>query len=371
MDATEFENWLSGIATLNVPQRRRAWETLALSEASDDSVAADTARPGEGLAGACDAAASGGLSALPSPKGASGRGGADLVAELGQRRVDRRGCPHCDSHEVVRWGQSDALPRYRCKACRRTFNALTKTPLAHLRMKEKWSTQAQALIDGIATAKAAERCGVDYKTAFRQHIRIECAGRHRFLKSLAGDNPPSRARSPTALSGVVESDETFILESFKGRRSDLPRKARKRGGKSGKRGLSAEQIPVIVARDRHGATTDAVLPKLNRVSIAAALGGIVTPANEFCCDGGSAIVAFARKAGIPTTSCRHPANRTRARRISTLTTSMRITAASRSGCAASTALPRKTCPIIWGDAEPWRRWTTTPRPQIGYSEPSG
>ena len=27
-----------------------------------------------------------------------------------------------------------------------------------------------------------------------------------------------------------------------------------------KRGLSAEQIPVIVARDRHGATTDAVLP---------------------------------------------------------------------------------------------------------------
>jgi len=67
-----------------------------------------------------------------------------------------------------------------------------------------------------------------------------------------------------------------------------------------KRGISAEQIPVLVARDRHGATTDAVLPKLNRVSIAAALGGIVTSANEFCCDGGTAIVAFARRAGIPT-----------------------------------------------------------------------
>jgi hypothetical protein len=52
--------------------------------------------------------------------------------------------------------------------------------------------------------------------------------------------------------------------------------------------------------DRHGATTDAVLPTLNRVSIAAALGGVVIPTNEFCCDGGSAIVAFARKAGIPT-----------------------------------------------------------------------
>jgi transposase-like protein len=285
MDATEFENWLSGIATLNVPQRLGAWEALALSEVSYDSVAAAPARPVGGSASTNDAAISGDLSAVPSPKGASDRVGADLVAELGQRRVDRRGCPHCDSREVVRWGQSDALPRYRCKACRRTFNALTKTPLAHLRMKEKWGTQAQALIDGVTTAEAAERCGVDYTTAFRW--------RHRFLKSLAGDKP-------AALSGVVESDETFILESFKGKRSDLPRKARKRGGKSGKRGLSAEQIPVIVVRDRHGATTDAVLPKLNRVSIAAALGGIVTPANEFCCDGGSAIVAFARKAGIPT-----------------------------------------------------------------------
>lgn len=59
------------------------------------------------------------------------------------------------------------------------------------------------------------------------------------------------------------------------------------------------RIPVIVARDRSGATIDAVLPKLDRASITGALGGVVTPANQFCCDGGKAIVAFARKAGIP------------------------------------------------------------------------
>jgi hypothetical protein len=28
------------------------------------------------------------------------------------------------------------------------------------------------------------------------------------------------------------------------------------------------------------------------------LDGVVTPTNEFCCDGGTAIVAFARRAGI-------------------------------------------------------------------------
>ena len=184
---------------------------------------------------------------------------------------------------MVRWGNASGLPRHRCKSCARTFNALTKTPLAKLRMREKWSGQAGAMIDGLSLAKAARRCGVHHTTAFRW--------RHRFLAALSGDKPKT-------LSGIVESDETFILESFKGKRSGLPRKARKRGGSSAKRGLSAEQIPVIVARDRHGATTDAVLPRLSRASIAAALGGVVTKANAFCCDGGSAIVAFARRAEI-------------------------------------------------------------------------
>jgi hypothetical protein len=71
----------------------------------------------------------------------------------------------------------------------------------------------------------------------------------RFLTSLAGDNPPSRA---VALSRVVEGDETFILESFKGKRSGLPGKRRQIHQARD----SAEQIPVIVARDRQGATTD-------------------------------------------------------------------------------------------------------------------
>src|SRR5208282_2803170 len=277
MDVAEFDGWLSGIAALTPPQRRQAWQTLALSEASDcDDI--ETGPPW-----GVDIASSGAAAAPdqpptspPSPVARPlNRLGTDVVAELGQRRVDSVGCPHCDSLDVVHWGKASALPRYRCKGCQRTFNALTNTPLAGLRMKDKWPAQA----------KAAERCDVDYTTAFRW--------RHRFLISLAGDKPE-------ALSGIVEGDETFILESFKGQRSGMPRKARKRGGKSAKRGISAEQIPVLVARDRGGATTDAVLPKLNRVSITAALGGIVTSANEFCCDGGTAIVAFARRAGIPT-----------------------------------------------------------------------
>jgi hypothetical protein len=156
--------------------------------------------------------------------------------------------------------------------------------LARLRKKERWAAQAQALITGESLVKAADRCDVAVSTAFRW--------RHRFLAAPALDKP-------SRLTGIVEADETFILESFKGRRSDLPRRARKRGGTAAKRGLSAEQIPVLVARDRTGLTTDAVLPKLNRASVTAALGGVVTPDNQLCCDGGKAIVSFARKAKIP------------------------------------------------------------------------
>lgn len=277
MDRTAFEVWLGEIAALSEPQRRRVWQALALSETvSSHDVEIDPP---------IDQRPSRFAQAVAEPPLArpADRVGVASVAELGQCRVDRVGCPHCDNRAVVAWGRASDLPRYRCKACLRTFNALTKTPLANLRMKDKWAAQSEAMIDGVSIAKAAQRCGVHYTTAFRW--------RHRFLASLAGDKPK-------ALTGIVEGDETFILESFKGKRSDMPRKSRKRGGKSAKRGLSAEQIPVIVARDRHGATTDAVLAKLNRVAIAAALDGVVTAANEFCCDGGTAIVAFARRAGI-------------------------------------------------------------------------
>ena len=148
--------------------------------------------------------------------------------------MDSVGCPHCDNRDVVRWGQANDLSRCRCKACLRSFNALTKTPLAKLRMKDKWAARADAMIDGVSLGQAARCRDVHPATAFRR--------RHRFLAALAGDKPK-------ASSGIVEGDETFILESLKGKRSGLPRKSFKRGGKSAKRDLSAEQIPVIVVRD--------------------------------------------------------------------------------------------------------------------------
>ncbi len=55
-----------------------------------------------------------------------------LESEAARRQ---RQCPHCAGKRLLAWGKSDGLSRYRCGDCRRTFNALTGTPLARMRYK--------------------------------------------------------------------------------------------------------------------------------------------------------------------------------------------------------------------------------------------
>jgi ribosomal protein L37AE/L43A len=59
-------------------------------------------------------------------------------------------CPHCQSKKLQKWGKAHELQRYRCRGCKRTFNALTGTPLAQLHKRELWLPHGQALIDGLS-----------------------------------------------------------------------------------------------------------------------------------------------------------------------------------------------------------------------------
>lgn len=195
-----------------------------------------------------------------------------------------RGCPHCASFRVVRNGLADGLQRYKCRACGKTFNALTGTPLARLRHKGKWLEQARAMADGLTVHRAAEHLGVAASTAFRW--------RHRFLAL-------PRGVKPTALAGVAEIDETYVLQSFKGRKGKVVgRKPRKRGGRAAKRGLSREQIPVMVARDRSGATTDYVLTDTRKPAVMAVLKPILPPDAVVCTDGGGSIGQAVKDLGL-------------------------------------------------------------------------
>lgn len=197
---------------------------------------------------------------------------------------DLKSCPHCaaDATQLASWGRSGGLQRYRCKACRRTCNALTGTPLARLRKKDCWLDYAQALIAGLTVRAAAKHCSVSKNTSFRW--------RHRFLRDAATHHD---ARE----SGIVEADETFFLESFKGQRK-IQRPSRQRGGVSKTRGTGPDQIPVLVVRDRGGHTADFQLEKLDAAHVSAALGPLVDEASVLCTDGAAVYAAFARRTGI-------------------------------------------------------------------------
>jgi transposase-like protein len=238
MRTEAFHQWLSHADALTAAQRRRAVEILRQERKLPDSLA-------------------------------------------GIRAVEPA-CPHCHHRPCGRWGNAHGLPRYRCSACGKTFNVLSGTPLARLRHRECWDEYAQALIDGDTVRAAARRCGVHKNTAFRW--------RHRFLTLPAG-------LKPSSLHGIVEADETYFLESHKGERH-LPRPPRKRGGVAKKRGLSSEQIPVLVVRDRSTVTTDAVLPKANTASVTAVLAPVLDADVVLCSDSNAIYHCFAERAHI-------------------------------------------------------------------------
>ena len=73
------------------------------------------------------------------------------------------------------------------------------------------------MIEGKSLAKTAALCGIHPTTAFRW--------RHRFLRAPASDKPRGLKKKKSS-----KRTKPSFSNLFKGRRSDLPRKARRRGG---------------------------------------------------------------------------------------------------------------------------------------------
>jgi transposase-like protein len=215
-------------------------------------------------------------------------GEAEAVRLLEEAFATAPCCPHCRATALQRWGRASGLRRYRCTACGKTFNALTGASPARLRKKQCWLAYGEALAAGMTLARAAAHCGVHLTTSFRW--------RHRFLKAPAA--------TQEVLTGVVEADETFFRRSHKGsrrwRQADAPleRPAHRRGERARQRGLSAEQVPALIARDRVGHAVDAVLPDLGAEAIAAALGAAVAPDAVLRSDRAKAYASFAAQQGL-------------------------------------------------------------------------
>lgn len=191
-------------------------------------------------------------------------------------------CPHCNSKAVVKNGSANALQRFKCRQCARTFNALTGTPLAKLHLRNKWVAHAVALDEGLSLHQVARRLGLAQSTAFRW--------RHRFLAC------PKHMQA-RQLSGIAEADESYFRISCKGQRG-LLRQARRRGTKAMAGARGWEYTPVLIARDRAGATANVILASNKAESVQAALAPLLPPDTVLCTDGSVTLASAAHALGL-------------------------------------------------------------------------
>ena len=173
-------------------------------------------------------------------------------------------CPNCQSPEFTKHGTtSRGQQRFKCKGCSRTFNSLTGTPLARLRMPDKWHQYSDGMWLTTKLRASAKELGINVKTAW--------LWRHRLL-AMPCKNKPSE------LHGIIEADETFINESFKGSRK-MSRAPHKRGGGD------IPKVPVFIALDRAGSVTHQVLERDTKEQIQQALVPVLTAQSVLCTDG--------------------------------------------------------------------------------------
>jgi transposase-like protein len=190
------------------------------------------------------------------------------------------GCPHCESHKFYKFGKDKGSQRFKCKACNRTFTEHTGTWLAGLHKKELVNDYLELMHQSKSLDKIKVALSINKKTAFDW--------RHKILSSLEEVEKGN-------FKGIVESDETFFLKSDKGKRQ-LPGEGRKRGGSSSKRGISKEQVAVIVTSDRKGGIdmNVATLGRIGKVHIENAIGGRIEKESILCADGHVSYKGFAK-----------------------------------------------------------------------------
>jgi transposase-like protein len=191
-------------------------------------------------------------------------------------------CLKCGSDRIRRYGFYRKRRRYRCRFCGSTFNELSNSPIAGTHYPDRWKNFVDCMVEGLSVEKTAASVGVSIPTAF--------SWRHKLLEKY-------EKVADIMLRGIIEADETFFLFSEKGQKKlSAKRQARKRGSKATKRGISDEQVPVIVGCDRNGNVVIGVAGR-GRISMADVRDVVNDRIGEnvtLCTDAHSSFKAYAK-----------------------------------------------------------------------------
>lgn len=188
-------------------------------------------------------------------------------------------CPHCSSKKYRKHGVDKGSQRYYCNGCRKTFTEYTGTWLAGIHKKELVADYLKLMEQELSLDKIKDNLSINKKTAFDW--------RHKILSGLENADQGS-------FKGITESDDTFFLHSSKGSKQHA-RKPRKRGGSSGKRGISNEQVSVIVTADRDAELdlSVATLGRIKKADISMAIGQRISKETILCSDSHVSYKGFA------------------------------------------------------------------------------
>jgi transposase-like protein len=157
--------------------------------------------------------------------------------------ASRKICPHCASCEIVRNGKKKGRQAYVCRSCGRSFVETTGSALENSHSSPTvWRQVIRDTVNGVSLDKTANGLDLHHETVFYM--------RHKILYRIEQE----LMASPVGLNGVCEADETYVLESEKGRKfpENHHRKPRKHGGKASKRGLSNEQVCICTSINSDG-----------------------------------------------------------------------------------------------------------------------
>jgi transposase-like protein len=151
-------------------------------------------------------------------------------------------CPYCKAESIIKHGKLNGRQRFKCKSCGKTFNDFSLSALANSKMPlTKWLEYAKCILLGYSIRKSASIVGVGVKTSFFMRYKILDA-----IRTYMGIGD---------IAGIIEMDETFVAESFKGNQKKsgftIPPKSRKRGKEVNKRGISKEQVCIATTIDRN------------------------------------------------------------------------------------------------------------------------
>ncbi len=200
-------------------------------------------------------------------------------------------CPACTGEQIVRNGHKHGKQAFVCRSCGKSFVETSHTALFNSHSGESvWKQVIRDTCNGIPLHKTAAALQLQQKTVFNMRHKILCALEQE-----------ERAH-PATLSGVCEADETYVLESYKGKK--LPdgfwRKPRKHGAVAAKPGLSQEYVCVCTGVERDG---NAVAVAVNRAmaskdDIDRVFGARVSPSTLVLSDGATGYQVLAGKCAV-------------------------------------------------------------------------